>query len=89
MSLPPMPTPADLEENPELAALAVLGAALEGARAALLAGYVDLRNRGRSDGRRYNTGASAWAAEALVLLADVMTQQIASYREALKCQRLP
>ena len=88
MSLPKMPTPTDLDQDPELAALAVLDAALQAARAALLSRHADLRNGVRGAGRRYNTtSASTWAAGPLVLLAKVMREQIASYREAIEYQR--
>ena len=85
MSPPPMPTPADLDHDPELAALAVLDAALQAARAALLSTQAQLRDGG--DGPRHDLLPTFWAAGPLVLLAEVLREQIASYREAIEYER--
>jgi hypothetical protein len=69
-----------LERSPELAALAILEAALTASEAALLAAYADLYN-GVLDGTP--RGASVLRANAVIIHARRLSAALATYRDSL------
>ena len=69
-----------LERSPELAALAILDAALSASEAALLASYAELYN-GALDG--IPRGSSVLRANAVIIHARRLATTLASYRDAL------
>jgi hypothetical protein len=77
----PLPIPPLLERSPELAALAILEAALSASEAALLASYAELYN-GALDG--VPRGSSVLRANAVIIHARRLTALLASYRDALE-----
>lgn len=75
-----LPIPPLLERSPELAALAILDAALSASEAALLASYADLYN-GALDG--IPRGCTVLRANAVIIHARRLAAALASYRDAL------
>ena len=75
-----LPIPPLLERSPELAALAILDAALTASEAALLASYADLYN-GTTDGNP--RGSSLLRANAVIIHARRLATAIAAYRDSL------
>ncbi len=81
-----LPDPNDLDENPELAVLAILDVTLEAARAALLAVHEELR--GPEDPPTVGWLTPARAALALTLLCEAVSSHISIYHGALEDERL-
>lgn len=75
-----LPIPPLLERSPELAALAILEAALTASEAALLAAYAELYN-GALDG--IPRGASVLRANAVIVHARRLAAALAAYRDSL------
>lgn len=75
-----LPLPPMLQRSPELAALAILEAALTASEAALLAAYAELYN-GALDG--IPRGASVLRANAVIIHARRLAAALATYRDSL------
>lgn len=75
-----LPRPPLLERTPELAALAILEAALTASEAALLASYAELYN-GALDG--IPRGASVLRANTVIIHARRLAAALATYRDSL------
>lgn len=75
-----LPLPPMLERSPELAALAILEAALTASEAALLAAYAELYN-GALEG--IPRGASVLRANAVIIHARRLAAALATYRDSL------
>lgn len=75
-----LPIPPLLERSPELAALAILEAALTASEAALLAAYAELYN-GALEG--IPRGASVLRANAVIIHARRLAAALATYRDSL------
>lgn len=76
-----LPIPPLLERSPELAALAILEAALSASEAALLASYSELYN-GALDG--IPRGASVLRANSVIIHARRLSTALATYRDSLE-----
>ena len=76
-----LPIPPLLERSPELAALAILDAALSASEAALLASYAELYN-GALDG--IPRGASVLRANTVIIHARRLAAALATYRDSLE-----
>ena len=76
-----LPIPPLLERSPELAALAILEAALTASEAALLAAYAELYN-GVLEG--IPRGASVLRANAVIIHARRLAAALATYRDGLE-----
>ena len=78
-----LPTPGELDDAPELAALVVLEVAAETARRALLASHAALRD-GEAAPRLDQTPSAAPAiALHIITLADALGRRVPAYRDAL------
>ena len=75
-----LPLPPMLERSPELAALAILEAALTASEAALFAAYAELYN-GALDG--IPRGSSVLRANAVIIHARRLAAALATYRDSL------
>lgn len=75
-----LPIPPLLERSPELAALAILDAALTASEAALLASHTDLYNGATDCNPR---GSSVLRANAVIIHARRLATAIAAYRDSL------
>lgn len=75
-----LPIPPLLERSPELAALAILEAALSASEAALLASYAQLYN-GELDG--FPRGSSVLRANSVIINARRLSAALATYRDSL------
>ena len=75
-----LPCPPMLERTPELAALAILDAALTASEAALLASYAELYN-GALEG--VPRGASVLRANTVIIHARRLAAALATYRDSL------
>lgn len=75
-----LPLPPMLERSPELAALAILEAALTASEAALLAAYAELYN-GALEG--IPRGASVLRANSVIIHARRLAAALATYRDSL------
>ena len=75
-----LPVPPLLERSPELAALAILEAALTASEAALLASYAELYN-GALDG--IPRGSSVLRANTVIIHARRLAAALAVYRDSL------
>ena len=75
-----LPIPPRLERSPELAALAILEAALTASEAALLASHAELYN-GVLDG--VPRGASVLRANTVIIHARRLAAALATYRDSL------
>jgi len=75
-----LPIPPLLERSPELAALAILDAALSASEAALLASYAELYN-GALDG--IPRGSSVLRANSVIINARRLSAALATYRDSL------
>lgn len=80
-----LPLPPMLERSPELAALAILEAALTASEAALLAAYAELYN-GAVDG--IPRGSSVLRANAVIIHARRLAAALATYRDSLDREAL-
>lgn len=76
-----LPIPPLLERSPELAALAILDAALSASEAALLASYAELYN-GALDG--LPRGSAVLRANTVIIHARRLAAALASYRDSLE-----
>ena len=75
-----LPLPPMLERSPELAALAILEAALTASEAALLAAYAELYNDALDGIPR---GASVLRANTVIIHARRLAAALATYRDSL------
>lgn len=86
MSAVPLPTPQDLHESPELAAVALLDAVLAVARAALLAEHGELADPELFEPPAAGVLASTWLAWSLVQHADTLRELVDDYRRAVSTE---
>jgi len=83
----PLPTPEDLGESPELAAVALLDHTLAVARAALLAEHGELGDPELGERPPCRVLPSTWLAWSLVGLADILHALVDDYRRAVDRER--
>ena len=82
----PLPTPDELDDNPELAVLAVLDVTLEAARAALLSVHGELR--GPEEPEHRGMLSPSLVARALIALGDALSSHVSIYHDALEKELL-
>lgn len=78
-----IPTPDELDDNPELAVLSALDANLMAARSALLAAWGELRSGNGLD-QELPAHPAVWLAAQLIADADAMSESLVRYRTALQ-----
>lgn len=80
-----IPLPPELDQNPELAVLATLDAALKASVFALVAAHPPLRDPKCQPGD--STPDSYWIAAVFLSLADQLAEAIAAYRRTVDRER--